>query len=111
MRAPVRMLVVPLLAASVACFAATPPARSGKEVVEARCANCHASGKGGAPRIGDREAWIERARQGLDTLVSSAIRGHGPMPARGGMAELTDPEMRAAVTYMVQTSLGQPPAK
>jgi cytochrome c5 len=27
------------------------------------------------------------------------------MPARGGMADLTDAEMRAAVTYMFQTSV------
>ena len=105
MKAVVPMLAVPFLLASAACLAAPPAARSGKEVVEARCAACHATGKNGAPRIGDREAWIKRASQGIDTLVSSAIRGHGPMPARGGMAELTDPEMRAAVTYMVETSL------
>ena len=41
--------------------------------------------------------------------MNSAIRGHGSMPARGGMAQLTDPEIRAAVTYMLSTSLN--PAK
>jgi cytochrome c5 len=59
----------------------------------------------GAPRIGDKDAWIQRAKLGFDSVVRSAINGHGAMPARGGMANLTDPEMRAAVTYMFQTSV------
>ena len=37
--------------------------------------------------------------------MRSAIQGHGAMPARGGMANLTDAEMRAAVTYMFQQSV------
>lgn len=83
-----------------------PPAkRSGEAIVKARCSHCHGTGVGGAPRIGDDEAWVGRARDGFDGLVQSAIRGHGPMPARGGMAELTDAEMRDAVTYMFQSSM------
>src|SRR5947209_1828523 len=74
--------------------------RSGKEVVQAVCAACHATGANGAPKIGDREAWIPRMKQGLDTLVRSAIRGHGGMPPRGGQANLTDSEIQAAVLYM-----------
>lgn len=76
--------------------------RSGKQVVEMQCAQCHESGAGGAPRIGDREAWIPRLKnaRGFDLLVRSAIHGHGPMPARGGMADLTDAEIREAVLYM-----------
>ena len=82
-----------------------PAARSGAAIVQGRCGQCHGTGVGGAPRIGDREAWIGRARAGLDSLVGSAIRGHGGMPARGGMADLTDAEMRSAVTYMFQQSV------
>jgi cytochrome c5 len=80
--------------------AALPVARSGSEIVKAQCAKCHEAGVGGAPRIGDKAAWIPRLSQGLDAVVSSAIRGHGGMPARGGMADLTDREMRNAVVYM-----------
>ena len=82
-----------------------PSARPADVLVREQCARCHGSGAGGAPRIGDREAWIGRVRLGLDSLAQSAIHGHGAMPARGGMAELTDAEVRAAVTYMVQVSL------
>jgi cytochrome c5 len=85
---------------------AHPPAqRSGKAIVEAQCVKCHGTGAGGAPKIGDKDAWVGRAKQGFDSAVRSAIAGHGGMPARGGMANLTDAEMRAAVTYMFQTSV------
>ena len=73
---------------------------TGMQVVQARCVTCHANGVNGAPKIGDRTAWAPRMSQGLDALVHAAIRGHGNMPPRGGLAELTDSEMRAAVLYM-----------
>jgi cytochrome c5 len=82
-----------------------PAARSGESIVKARCNDCHATGKGGAPRVGDDKAWIGRAREGFDGLVRSAINGHGGMPARGGMADLTDEEMRSAVAWMFQRSV------
>jgi cytochrome c5 len=74
--------------------------RRGEQIVQAQCAKCHQTGVSGAPRIGDRAAWIPRLRRGLDFVVRSAINGHGPMPPRGGMADLTDSEIRAAVVYM-----------
>ena len=79
-------------------------ARTGEQIVESHCVKCHGPGLNGAPRLDDRDAWIQRARLGFDSLVASAIHGHGPMPARGGMADLTDDEMRAAVAYMFQKS-------
>ena len=74
--------------------------RSGEQVVRMQCVRCHERGEGGAPRIGDRTAWTPRLKYGLDAAVRSAVRGHGGMPARGGLAELTDREVRAAVVYM-----------
>ena len=74
--------------------------RSGKEIVEMQCVKCHGTGVNGAPKIGDRDAWTPRVKQGLDVVVRSAIHGHGGMPARGGMADLTDPEIRSAIVYM-----------
>ena len=59
-------------------------------------------------RIGDSTAWVGRAKDGFDSLVRSTIQGHGGMPARGGMASLTDAEMRDAVTYMFQSSVKNP---
>jgi cytochrome c5 len=74
--------------------------RTGRQIVEARCRQCHEEGKGGAPRIGDRSAWIPRLAQGFEKTVASAIHGHGGMPARGGLPDLTDNEIRAAIVYM-----------
>ena len=74
--------------------------RSGEQVVQAQCVKCHQTGVGGAPKIGDRAAWAPRIKDGLDNTVRSAIRGHGGMPARGGMADLTDAELRGAIVYM-----------
>jgi hypothetical protein len=59
--------------------------------------------------MGDRDAWIPRLARGLDLLVRSAINGHGPMPPRGGMTDLTDSEIRGAIVYMFNPA--QAPAK
>jgi cytochrome c5 len=79
--------------------------RQGKEVVDAVCSKCHLTGEAGAPKIGDRPAWIPRLRNGLDALVSSATHGHGAMPARGGLADLSDQEIRGAIVYMFNHGL------
>ena len=74
--------------------------RTGRQVVQAQCFKCHQDGLHGAPRIGDRDAWIPRLKQGIDVAVRSAIRGHGGMPPRGDKADLTDAEIRNAILYM-----------
>jgi cytochrome c5 len=91
----------------------TKPAalRSGEQVVRAQCSKCHQDGSGGAPLIGDRVAWTPRLKNGLDATVRSAINGHGGMPARGGMADLSDGEIRNAVTYMFNPGATPAPAK
>ena len=82
-----------------------PADRTGEQIVKAQCVKCHGKGLNGAPKIGDKAAWIDRAKLGFDSVVRSAINGHGAMPSRGGMPNLTDSEMRAAVTYMFQQSV------
>ncbi|MGZ8260093.1 MAG: c-type cytochrome [Caldimonas sp.] len=89
---------------------ATPAVvRSSESIVRSRCATCHQSGQDGAPKIGERAAWIPRLKRGLDALVASAVHGHGPMPARGGVPDLSDVELRGAIVYMF--SDGVPPVK
>lgn len=89
---------------------ANPPAgRTGLAIVRGQCVKCHGEGLHGAPRIGDKDAWIGRARNGFDSLQRSAIKGHGGMPSRGGMADLTDAELSRAIAYMFQQSVrGEP---
>jgi cytochrome c5 len=102
--APFRMLLPTIAAAAVLAMPLAARAqaaeRSGKEVVDAVCASCHAKSVKGAPKIGDRAAWAPRLKQGMDALTLKAIRGHDGMPARGGKANLTDGEIKAAINYM-----------
>lgn len=83
---------------------ASPQHMTGKELVESRCQTCHGPGKDGAPKIGDMEAWKPRVAKGMDVLLRSALNGHNAMPARAGMANLSDSEMKSALIYMVNTS-------
>ncbi len=100
MRFPGVAAAIVLASALVPGFAFAQAERSGKEVVDAQCSKCHLEGKGGAPKIGDRDAWVQRLKKGLDATVREAIRGHGGMPARGDKADLTDREVRNAILYM-----------
>src|SRR4249920_3489152 len=80
---------------------------SGKEVVEAVCSQCHASGAQGAPRIGDKQAWSKRASRGLSGLTENALKGIRKMPSHGGNQGLSDFEIKRAVAYMVNQSGGK----
>jgi cytochrome c5 len=82
--------------------------RTGEQVVAAVCSKCHQAGVNGAPKIGDRAAWRERAKRGYKAVLQSALRGHAGMPARGGMAELSDVEIGRAVEYMMNAGAEQP---
>ena len=91
--------------------AAAPVAENaqGKKVYGATCAMCHAAGVAGAPKPGDKADWAPRIAQGKDTMYKHAIEGFtgakGMMPARGGAANLTDDEVKAAVDFMADKSL------
>jgi cytochrome c5 len=87
-------------------LAANKPVRApytGEQLVTKVCSACHQSGLLGSPKIGDKTAWAKRkgAAGGLDGLVASAIKGKNQMPARGGDADLSDAEVKAAVEYML----------
>jgi cytochrome c5 len=83
--------------------------RNSEEIVQAQCAKCHQTGKDGAPKMGDRPAWIPRLAQGLDRLVASAVHGHGPMPSRGGVPDLSSDQIQGAILYMFNYGLPAPP--
>ena len=87
-------------------------AASGEEIYKTRCSLCHDSGSGQAPRISDREEWSARLARGRDALVQSAIRGvpNSAMTPRGGHADLSDAEVAAAVTYLLDRSGAKPSA-
>jgi len=97
----------PAAAAPVAQAAGSAGTRSGEQIVQTGCGNCHLTGEGGAPKIGDKSAWAKRISQGIDAVTLSAIRGHGGMPARGGFADLTDAEVKEAILYMFAAGGGK----
>jgi cytochrome c5 len=79
---------------------------TGPQVYRAVCIACHAApGVGGAPALGNRDAWTARIAQGMDTLIDHALHGFsgstGVMPRKGDRPDLSDQEVIAAVEYMV----------
>ncbi len=93
-----------------ATTAAAPAAQelSGEQVYNMACVACHGAGIGGAPKLGDSDAWAGRIAQGADTLHQHAIQGFqgeaGYMPPKGGRVDLSDEAVRGAVDYMVQSA-------
>ena len=86
--------------------AAAPSAASGKPrdgatVYATVCQACHASGAAGAPKAGDKAAWAPRIGQGMATLIKNATNGKNAMPPKGGAADLSDAELKAAVEHLV----------
>ena len=73
--------------------------RTGLQVFTVRCAACHATGAAGSPKFGDTTAWGPRIKTGFDSLLNSALKGKGVMPAQGG-GDLDDFEIARAVVYM-----------
>ena len=76
----------------------------GKGTYEKACSVCHASGVAGAPKFGDKAAWKPRIATGADALHNSALKGKNAMPPKGGMADLPDGDVVAAVDYMMKTA-------
>ena len=88
---------------------AAPENTVGKSVYGKTCAMCHAAGVAGAPKPGDKADWAPRMAQGKDTMYKHAIEGFtgakGLMPARGGAANLSDDDVKAAVDFMADQSM------
>jgi cytochrome c5 len=98
----VRILpVAKLELAKAPAAAADGQPRDGATVYNAVCMACHASGVAGAPKAGDKEAWAPRIATGTDALILSVTNGKGAMPPKGGGADLTDEEIKAAVEHLV----------
>jgi cytochrome c5 len=85
---------------------ANRPLKSGEEVYKAQCAACHAVGAAGAPKFADAGAWGARIKQGLETLVTSALKGKGAMGAQGG-GDFNDVEIARAVVYLANNGGGK----
>lgn len=89
----------PAAAAPVAAAAAAG-AGAGEALYKQACQVCHAAGVAGAPKFGDKAAWSARLPAGIDALYNSVAKGKGAMPPRGGAAQASDADLRAAVEFM-----------
>jgi cytochrome c5 len=98
-----------LAAARVAPVATPQPVDevlTGPQVYNMACIACHAPpGVGGAPPLGDADAWAPRVAKGRDVLIDHALNGFqgdaGVMPARAGRPDFRDEEVIAGLDYML----------
>lgn len=83
-------------------------AQAGRATYESACVVCHGSGLAGAPKVGDRAAWVARIAKGEALLRQHAIEGFtgekGVMPPKGGRVDLSDKEIFQAVAFMTEKS-------
>lgn len=94
--------------AAEATAAEEQPLALGKQTYDAACFICHTPGAAGAPKLGDSEAWAPRIEQGKEVLYDHALKGFmgkaGLMPPKGGRVDLSDEQVKAAVSYMVDSA-------
>lgn len=73
---------------------------TGVEVYQENCSVCHADGKLGAPKVGDKQVWQPIIEKNLDVLMQNTIKSK-KHPRNGGCKHCTTTEVIAAIKYMV----------
>ena len=77
----------------------------GQAVYERYCVVCHGTGVAGAPKFRDGADWgPRRAKQTIDSLTATALKGLNAMPVKGTCQECSDTDIKAAIQYMVPQS-------
>ncbi|AXX91622.1 sulfur oxidation protein SoxCD [Malaciobacter molluscorum LMG 25693] len=76
----------------------------GKTIYESKCAVCHGNEAIGAPVLGDKEAWANVVKKGMDKVYSNALNGVNAMPPKGGHMDISDENIKKTVDYMVESS-------
>lgn len=117
--APVPAAAAPAAAAPAAAAQAPAPAPAaapaapqttaavnpaGEKLYKSVCFACHATGVANAPKFGDKAAWDPYIKTGMDAMVKVAMQGKPPMPPKGGAANASEDDIRAAVQYMVDAA-------
>ncbi len=75
---------------------------TGQATYEQHCVVCHRDGVAGAPKFRNEDDWKPRlAKQDIDSLTATAMKGLNAMPAKGTCMECSLEEMKAAIEYMV----------
>ncbi len=73
----------------------------GKVIYAQTCAQCHANGVAGAPRINSKSEWSQRLAMGREAMFTTVLKGKGAMPPKGGNASLSNADAQAAMEYML----------
>ncbi len=92
-----------ILACSAGSGSGEMAQKSPQQLYEGACLACHASGVAGAPKVGDGAAWQARLGDGIDALLTSAIKGKGAMPPKGG-STYSDDQLRMVIEYILAES-------
>ncbi len=87
-----------------AAVAANAGPKDPADVYSGKCAGCHDTGAGGAPKVGVSADWVARIAQGNETLYKHAINGINAMPAKGLCMDCSDEDIEAVVDLMVSKS-------
>jgi cytochrome c5 len=83
-----------------------PPQLSGPISSEAmaqwarNCALCHVRGEGGAPVLGDADAWAPRIAQGDEVLLAHTLEGLNNMPPLGYCMDCEEADFRQIITFL-----------
>ncbi len=94
-----RTVTLPQESAEVSADSAElTPARMGQWT--RNCALCHVRGEGGAPVIGDREAWVSRLEQGEELLLQHTVEGLNNMPPLGYCMDCEKADFLALIRFM-----------
>jgi cytochrome c5 len=94
--------------AVMACAPSPPPDPFADISVDARtvelygrtCAVCHGPGHGGAPRMGDVDAWAARVEQGDEVLLAHTIDGFANMPPLGMCMDCERNDLKSLIRLM-----------
>lgn len=76
----------------------------GKKTYDVHCAACHASGVGGAPRVGVAKDWSALGKTPLFILFENVWHGVSLMPAKGGCNGCSRRDLTSAIVYMIHQS-------
>ena len=101
---PAPAAAIPAAAKAAAAAKTADAGNAGKAAFDSACTACHTAGVAGAPKLGDKAAWSARLAQGKPALYTSALKGKGAMPAKGGNASLSDDAVKAAVDFMLASA-------
>lgn len=80
--------------------------KTGEQVYQSTCMQCHAQAVDNAPKFGDKKVWAPLIEEGQAILTSHAWVGVRKMPPKGGNPGLTQEEFARAVAYMARAAGG-----